>query len=65
MKKASEFSQNYVPEVKNYPEAIEIERVRSDVLKFEYYITDVNSDDGIKVSRAKLDGKDIADDSLI
>ena len=64
-KKASEFRQNFVPEVKNYPEYIEIERVRTDDLKFEYFISDVNSDDGIKVSGATLDGEVLSDDSLV
>ena len=64
-KKASEFNQNYAPEVKNYPETIEIERERTEDLKFEYFISDINSDDGIAVSEATLDGQVLANDTLV
>ena len=49
-KKASMFDENFVPEVKNFPESLEIERQRTDDLEFEFFISDINFDDGITVS---------------
>ena len=48
--------------MKNFPESLEIERQRIDDLEFEFFISDINSDDGITVSQATFDGTVLGDD---
>ena len=59
------FELNFRPEIKNAPKKIIMERIRIEELKIEMFIADVNSDDGIEVFEATLDGKFLTEGSLI
>ena len=55
------FKLNFVPQIKNAPKKYFMERIRTEDLKIEMFIADVNSDDGITLLKATLDGKSLTE----